>query len=211
MRNKIIHATMQEQFWQGDGGDQYHDRNPLSVERAEVFFRSIQHTSDAMETALIYVGSILEPGAGIGTNLAALKRIYPAASRTGIEINAKAHRCLIGNADEAILGSVPETELDQKFDLVLTKGWLIHIPPERIERAYQYLYEHTNRYILICEYFSPRLEPVPYHGETGLLWKGPYAYDLMDKYAMKLIGYGFWSSRDDYPQDDINWFLLEKK
>ena len=194
----------QEQYWQGEGGDQYHERNPLSRGRARVFFQHVLRSVG-------YLRSILEPGAGIGTNLAALKSIYPFVYRAGIEINAKAYRCLRENCDRALQGSVLEIKMEDKFDLVLTKGWLIHIPPENIDAAYQFLYEHTNKYILICEYFSPRLEPVPYHGEPGLLWKGPYAYDLMDRYGMKLVGYGFWSSRDEYPQDNINWFLLERQ
>ena len=54
---------------------------------------------------------------------------------------------------------------------------------------------------------------VTYRGEKNKLFKRDFAGELMDQYPdLKLIGYGFKYKRDNnFPQDDMTWFLLEKQ
>ena len=53
---------------------------------------------------------------------------------------------------------------------------------------------------------------VNYRGNSDRLFKRDFAGELMDRYPLRLIAYGFSYHRDNYfPQDDSTWFLLEKK
>jgi pseudaminic acid biosynthesis-associated methylase len=96
-------------------------------------------------------------------------------------------------------------------NLAFTKGVLIHINPEELEKVYENLYNLSNRYILVCEYYNPSPVVVPYRGNENRLFKRDFAGELIDKFNLRLIDYGFIYHRDNYfPQDDLTWFLLEK-
>jgi spore coat polysaccharide biosynthesis protein SpsF len=194
----------QETTWQGEFGNAYHDRNHPMAENSRVFFRKVLAKATN-------IGSVLELGAGDGINLSTINELYPHCWTAGVEINAKAHAQLLQRADCAILGSVFEVDIEEQFDLVLTKGWLIHVPPEQIKEAYRIIYEHSKKYILLCEYFSPVPCLVNYRGEVGLLWKRDFAGDMLDAYPdLILVDYGFWYNRDEHPQDNLNWWLLSR-
>jgi pseudaminic acid biosynthesis-associated methylase len=98
-----------------------------------------------------------------------------------------------------------------RFDVTMTRGLLIHIPPEDLPAAYEALYEHSKRWIIIAEYYSPTPREIDYRGEKGKLWARDFAGDMLSRWpGLKLVDYGFVSRRDANPQDDINWWLLEK-
>jgi spore coat polysaccharide biosynthesis protein SpsF len=82
---------------------------------------------------------------------------------------------------------------------------LIHVSPQKLGTVYEKLYSVSRRYILVCEYYNPSPVSVTYRGD--------FAGELLDRYAdLALIDYGFVYSRDPaFPQDDITWFLMEKK
>ena len=98
-------------------------------------------------------------------------------------------------------------------DLALIKGVLIHINPEMLNTVYDKLYKASKRLILICEYYNPSPVAIPYRGHSDRLFKRDFAGEMLDKYsALRLIDYGFSYHRDPaFPQDDINWFLMEKR
>jgi spore coat polysaccharide biosynthesis protein SpsF len=53
---------------------------------------------------------------------------------------------------------------------------------------------------------------VNYRGNENRLFKRDFAGELINKFDMNLIDYGFTYHRDKhFPQDDLTWFLLEKK
>jgi spore coat polysaccharide biosynthesis protein SpsF len=194
----------QEALWQGDFGAEYTARQRHDLHGTQIFF------SRALTDAVLPIKDILEFGAGSGHNLAALRKLYK-AHLTGVEINEKACEDLSLAADTTVHGSILDFAWGAQWDLVFTKGLLIHIHPENIPAALKSLYSCSRKYILICEYHSPRYETVLYRGEEMALWKGPYAEQMLDTYPdLALIDYGFWSRRDPFPQDDINWWLLEK-
>jgi pseudaminic acid biosynthesis-associated methylase len=74
------------------------------------------------------------------------------------------------------------------------------------------MYRAATRYLLVAEYYSPKPVEIPYRGHTGKLFKRDFAGELLDRYpALRLVDYGFVYHRDSlFPQDDTNWFLLEK-
>lgn len=73
--------------------------------------------------------SILEVGAGAGATLKWLKRFYPTAETTGVEMNPALLDELKRNADLAIIGPVDEIIVQLKnYDLILLLDVLEHLP-----------------------------------------------------------------------------------
>ena len=103
--------------------------------------------------------------------------------------------------------------LEKKFDLVFTKGVLIHINPKNLKKIYNKLYSYSKQYILLAEYYNPTPVSVLYRGHKGKLFKRDFAGDMLNIYRdLSLVKYGFCYHKDKMaPQDDINWFLLKKK
>jgi spore coat polysaccharide biosynthesis protein SpsF len=54
---------------------------------------------------------------------------------------------------------------------------------------------------------------VSYRGHADRLFKRDFAGEMMDMYPdLFLVDYGFAYRRDpSFPQDDISWFLMEKR
>ena len=65
----------------------------------------------------------------------------------------------------------------------------------------------------IAEYYNPTPVEVKYRGHDGRLFKRDFAGEMLDRFPdLKLVDYGFNYHRDhNFPQDDGNWFLLEKR
>lgn len=157
---------------------------------------------------------ILEVGANIGLNLRAIGQLLPNASMTAVEINEKAaDACRKVGRTDVFTGSIFDFNTDKKFDLTFTKGVLIHINPNRLTEVYEMLYAYSRRYILICDYYNPSPVEVSYRGNSDRLFKRDFAGEMMDMHKdLELIGYGFIYHRDNnFPDDDQNWFLLEKR
>jgi len=221
----------QEALWAGEFGNAYTQRNNLAVVNAREFFHKALNRAGN-------IGSIIEFGANVGTNISALRWLYPGAKMHGVEINESACEKLNVVSDgcwnESILtfagqdgpsfydenvgrGGVFIPDPTKRFgwiepwDLTLVKGLLIHIAPDDLPKAYQALYQASARYILIAEYYSPRMQSIEYRGEKDALWEGPYAEQMLDMFPdLKCIDYSFHWKRDTFPQDDITAFLLEK-
>jgi spore coat polysaccharide biosynthesis protein SpsF len=74
------------------------------------------------------------------------------------------------------------------------------------------MYNLSNKYILIAEYYSRDVREINYRSFENKLFKRDFCGEIMDKYKdLKLVDYGFVYHRDNkHPLDDISWFLLEK-
>lgn len=203
------YKTEQEIFWAGQFGDEYINRNSnqaLVASNIAMFSKILESIS--------HVESIIEFGANIGLNLIALKSLLPKVELSAIEINKKAVLELqklekINIYHKSILDFIPEC----KRDFVLIKGVLIHLDPNYLQDVYDKLYQTSNRYICIAEYYNPVPVEVPYRGNKGKLFKRDFAGEMLDKFSdLHLIKYGFVYHRDhSFPQDDTTWFLLEKR
>jgi pseudaminic acid biosynthesis-associated methylase len=202
-------STDQEAFWAGDFGDQYLARNTgqhLVSANLALFSRILSRASA--------VTSILELGANIGNNLQALRQLLPGVKLSAVEINAKAAEQLAKIPDVKVMNqSLLEFEPNQTHDMSLSKGVLIHIAPQRLPDAYDRLYRASHRYVCLVEYYNPTPVAVPYRGNDDRLYKRDFAGEMLDRYPdLELVDYGFSYHRDrNFPQDDANWFLLEKK
>lgn len=205
----MSYQTQQEEFWAGEFGNEYSRRNTGS----ELLASNLVFFAKALARAA-RPASCIEFGANIGMNLRALRLLYPAQEQHAIEINAAA----VAELATVIPGrniqrkSILEFAPDRVWDLVLIKGVLIHINPESLPTVYDALHGATGRYLLVCEYYNPTPLTVPYRGHADRLFKRDFCGELLERFkSLRLIDYGFAYRRDpDFPQDDINWFLMEK-
>jgi pseudaminic acid biosynthesis-associated methylase len=201
--------TEQEAFWAGEFGNEYIQRNQgdaLVAANLGLFVKALSITRS--------VNSCIEFGANIGLNLKALKLLFPAQEQYAVEINANAASELTRVIPPSNLyrTSILEFNPERTWDLVLIKGVLIHINPEMLPQVYDKLEAACRRYLLVVEYYNPVPVAVTYHGHTDRLFKRDFAGEIMDRHShMRLVDYGFVYRRDpNFPQDDANWFLLEK-
>ena len=187
--------------WAGEFGDQYHERN-LGAPSSLALFADILGSTDN-------INSVIEFGAGGGRNLNAIGRLLPKAELTGVEMNLNAVESMQQLPDiHTVHGSIFDWG-DPVYDLTLTSGLLIHIDPAHLGLAYDILYQRSKRYICLIEYYNPTPVEVPYRG--GILWKRDFAGEMMDVYGLKLVDYGFAYHRDTFKQNDVTWFLMEKR
>jgi spore coat polysaccharide biosynthesis protein SpsF len=209
MKTSSAFATAQEEFWAGEFGTEYMRRNAADSHLAA--------NVALLERALRRAGEIadcIEFGANVGINLRALQMLRPGVIQHAVEINRAAAEQLttVIPAENVQRMSVLDFEPVRTFDLVLSKGMLIHINPDHLGKAYRTLYRSARRYILICEYYNPAPVGVDYRGFKDRLFKRDFCGDMLDAYPdLKLLDYGFVYRRDPaHPQDDVTWFLMEK-
>ena len=204
------YCTEQEKFWAGEFGTDYISRNQgdaLLASNLDFFAKALRGVRE--------VKTCIEFGANIGMNLKALKLLHPGFEQFGIEINAEAAEQLANviPAENVHHASILEFQPDRVWDLVLIKGVLIHINPEKLPHVYDKLVTASSRYLLVAEYYNPAPVAISYRGHTDRLFKRDFAGEIMDRYPqMRLVDYGFVYRRDpNFPQDDITWFLMEKQ
>ena len=199
--------TSQELFWESDFGQKFHQRiDTEQYLRSNInFFKEILSFCNG-------INSITELGAGAGNNLKAINKINNNIKLNALEMFDAAYKILTQiDFINSTKGSIFDDFQMEKSDLVFTKTVLIHLNPDKLEIAYEKLYNLSNKYILIAEYFNPTPISVNYRGNDDVLFKRDFAKEIMNKYNLEIIKYGFiWSQDSMYPLDDINWFLLKK-
>ena len=202
------YKTEQEKFWATDFGNEYLKRNEgeeLIASNIALFSKILRSTPN--------IKSVAELGCNIGLNLSALNRIHKKFDIRGYEINPMAAKVA---ADQTLAEIVNTTiteplAIDKKFDLTFTKGVLIHINPDKLNTVYENLYALSSRYIMVCEYYNPSPVSIEYRGHQERLFKRDFAGELISKYKLRLLDYGFNYHQDSYyTNDDTTWFLLEK-
>lgn len=205
-----MYKTDQEKFWANEFGTEYIERNQgeqLLASNLNFFSKALQQAGR--------IESCIEFGANIGMNLKALQLLYPSIKLNAIEINENAAN-ILGNfigRDNVYNGSIFEHTEESKVQLSLIKGVLIHINPNMLQKVYEQLYNCSEKFILIAEYYNPTPVALNYRGHEDRLFKRDFAGEFLDKYKdTELIDYGFSYRRDPaFPQDDITWFLIKKK
>jgi pseudaminic acid biosynthesis-associated methylase len=202
--------TEQEGFWAGDFGTEYIQRN----QGEQLLASNLNFFTKALAAAR-RIESCIEFGANIGMNLKALKLLYPGILAQGVEINAEAARQLaeVIPAKAVHHVSILDFEPAAPVDLALIKGVLIHLNPEVLPAVYDKLVNATARYLLVAEYYNPSPVAIAYRGHSDRLFKRDFAGEIMARHpALALVDYGFAYRGDPvYPQDDITWFLMEKR
>ena len=198
----------QEDFWAGSFGKEYIDRNRDEKLLASnfVFFSNIFSKMSKLPKTCI------ELGANIGMNVFPIKTLLPTAEITGVEINKEACVELEKTGCNVINKSILELEAKQTYELVLLKGVLIHQNPDFLLKTYNKIYSLSSKWIIIAEYFNPTPTEMSYRGHKDRLFKRDFAGELLNQFKnLELVANGFSYHGDVFPQDDINWFLIEKK
>lgn len=201
--------TEQEAFWAGEFGDHYIGRNPGAKEmgaRLALFARIMARTSGVV--------SALELGANIGNNLKVLHQMFPALELAAVEINGKAVSALQDWGKARVFhDSLLDFKPDRQYDLSFVSGVLIHINPESLPQVYALLHQSSRRYLCLIEYYNPTPVEVPYRGHGGKLFKRDFAGEMRGLYPdLSLLDYGFvYHGDENFPLDDLTWFLLEKR
>ncbi len=131
---------------------------------------------------------------------------------SAIEVNARACKELRAQGVPARQGSFLEVPALDQYDLAMSLGVLIHISPEDLPRAYEFLYRSSQKLILLAEYYSPFPVEVNYRGMAGAMCKRDFAGDMLDIYPdLQVKDVGFIYRRQAEGNDDLTWFLLEKR
>ena len=201
-------STDQENFWAGEFSTGYLQRNQgesLIFSNINLFSKILKNTAGVI--------TIAEFGCNIGLNLQALNRINKTYQMRGYEINQQAASVATDLNIAEIVNDTIVNQLDdsRRFDLTFTKGVLIHINPDKLAAVYDNLYRLSSRYILVCEYYNPSPVSISYRGNDDRLFKRDFAGEMIDRFNLKLIDYGFNYKRDMYhTNDDTTWFLMEK-
>lgn len=202
-------STEQEAFWAGQFGSDYISRNS----EPELLASNLNFFTSALKSAS-KINSCIEFGANIGLNLRALKLLFPKMEQCAVEINPDAAFQLRQwmEDEQVFCGPLNDYQPTAKFDLVLFKGVLIHIHPDHLRQVYEKAFAASGRYILFCEYYNPSPVMIPYRGHSDRLFKRDFCGEMLERFPeLELRDYGFAYHRDEsFPQDDINWFLMEK-
>lgn len=196
-----------EEFWKGKFGDDYTDRNDY-----ELMPSVIRTWSSILEKLSLKVESVFEFGANSGINLDAIKLLLPYVRTYGVEINKYASEKAQKKGHNVVNASFYDLDFKEKYDLAFTYTVLIHVPPDNLNEIYKNLFEASNKYILICEYFSREPEDVTYRGFQNKLYKRDFASDFWKIYPdLELIDYRFfWRNDNNFKEDDVTYFLFKK-
>ncbi len=203
------YKTEQEQFWAGDFGNEYINRNMQNEflpGRLALFANVLRRTNK--------IASVIEFGSNVGHNIIALQSLLPKAELSAIEINKTAADALAEIQGLKIYQqSILDFQPDYLRDLVFTSGVLIHINPNELNSVYDLLFSTSRRYICLIEYYNSTPIEISYRGHRNKLFKRDFAGEMLDKFpSLQLVDYGFVYHRDNcFPLGDGTWFLLEKR
>ena len=214
-----LQHTQQEDFWSGDFGREYTDRNSRPLEEWNAFYRDLYgHTKLEMNAEFLgdlpREARILEVGCNTGMQLVGLQ----AAGFTnlyGVELQGYA----VEKARDFVRGvnilqgsgfDLPFK--DNYFDVTCTNGVLIHIAPDDLPRIMGEMVRCSGRYIMGYEYYAPETTPIKYRGNDGFLWKTDFAQVFLNNFPeLRLVKqnlYPYINDAERGNQDVV--YLLEK-
>ena len=207
--NKKNTLNEQEQFWSKTYAGDYIKKNSSFDLKKGI------EAWNKMSLKIPNIKNILECGCSIGKNLNCLNRVFPQAKKSIIEISKPAYDHVLKtyNIKNAYNGSIISSNFSlNSFDLVFTMGVLIHISPKNLIANMKKMYDYSNKYILIGEYFNRQPTTIMYQGLSNKLFKCDFGKIFINNFNVKLIDYGFlWGHLyDNAGFDDITWWLFEK-
>ena len=209
--------TKQVDFWKGNFGKDYTDRNTHSAEDWDDFYKK-QWGVTKIEMNNSFIGhlpkdiKILEVGCNTGMQLNGLQRmgfenIYGIELQAYAVEQAKKHTRNIN----IICGSGFDLPFkDNYFDLVCTNGVLIHISPTDLPKIMGEIFRCSKKHIMGFEYYSKEITEINYRGNSNYLWKADYATLFTQQFSdLKLL------KKEMYPyvENPTNvdcMYLLEK-
>ena len=177
MSDSLKINEFQRDFWKGEFGNSYADRN-ISVEETNQMYK--ERTGITFEDVFKKIFSnidknakILELGCNVGLKLSILQKLG-FTNLTGVEINEKAFKIAKKNYPNIKFHNSSIEEFNsngEQFDLVYTSGVLIHINPKALPEIIKKIISLSKEYIFDSEYYSDKLVEVNYRGHEETLWK----------------------------------------
>lgn len=190
------------EFWKGDFGKAYTERNRVDVQTRVPFWRLMLERTRAQ--------SVLEVGCNAGWNLLAMKALDKDLDLVGVDLNAHAledaERAGIQNVHVMHGADVGEC-WPAGFDLVFTAGVLIHVPTENLGAVMRSIAEASRRYVVAVEYAAIKEEAVEYRGHQDRLWRRPFGL-LYEDAGLRLVDTGFLSKESGF--DSCTYWLMER-
>ncbi|MEY4747476.1 MAG: hypothetical protein RLZZ416_525 [Candidatus Parcubacteria bacterium] len=175
--------TQQLEYWKGNAGKQYTDRNPQSIDEENEAYQkqygiSRTEMNEQFLAGIDRTARILEVGANIGLQLEILRQ-SGFSNLLGIEPGAYAVRQSRRIHPEVGILEGSGFDLpfkDGHFDLVYTSGVLIHVAPDDLPDMLREIYRVSRLYIWGFEYYAPQpTQIVSEHYQGNLLWKRDFA------------------------------------
>jgi len=184
--------TQQIEFWSGEFGKRYTNRNALSYEMLnQLYLNYYGITRRQMNDIFLYQVpkeiNVLEVGCNTGIQLQALEK-GGFKNLFGIELQSYAISFVKKHAPNTNALQASGFEIpfkDNSFDLVFTSGVLIHISPSNLEQIMKEIYRCSSRYIWGFEYFATTPSEIAYRGYQNVLWKADFA-SLFQEYCPSL-------------------------
>ena len=143
--------------------DKYTDDNKNNIfERLPDFFYNVAIT--------LGVSSICEAGCNVGNNLSSMPTTL---SVSGFDLNEYALQTTKSRYPnfDLKLGNILDIPFpDNSFDLVFTRGVLIHIPEKDLDGAMQELMRISKKWIFNLEYFGEDEKMINWKRGDDLLW-----------------------------------------
>lgn len=182
--------TKQMKEWMGAFGEEYTDRNALTLKEMNELYRKCCGITRT-ELNKLFVGDlarsikILEVGSNIGNQLLLLQKLG-FKSLYGIEINTYAVEFSKSRTENIniVQGSAFDIPFkDSYFDLAFTSGLLIHIAPSDIEVVMQEIHRCSRDYIWGFEYYADKYTEIVYRGKKNLLWKANFPRLYLDLFG----------------------------
>lgn len=207
-----MNKTAQLEFWRGEFGQAYTDRNignPANLQARVAMWAAILDKMVGKPPE-----SILEVGSNVGNNLRALRALTN-ATFYAVEPIQKAREKLVADgvvdAARAFDNSASKIDLaDDTVDMAFTNGVLIHIHPRDLKASCAEMYRVSRRYIVCIEYFSDKEETIAYRGHEDVLFRRDFGAFWMDNFPkLGLLGYGFCWKRAT-GMDNLTWWVFQK-
>jgi pseudaminic acid biosynthesis-associated methylase len=188
-----MNTTVQENFWSGDFGKEYTDRNKWSSDEdwdriyLETWGMTKLEINNKVLKDLPRDIKILEVGCNYGAQLRGLQRMG-FKNLYGVELQSYAveesKRAFSGL--NIITGSGFELPFkDGYFDLVCTNGVLIHISPKDHFGFMKEINRCSNKFIMGWEYYNQEIKELNYRDNQGFMWKADFA-GIYKKYFLHL-------------------------
>ena len=199
----------QQNFWANDYAEDYIKKNSQfdRLLGTEVWQKMLAKTDE--------IESVLECGCNIGRNIGLLSEVLPMAKVSIIEISKPAFDFCTQHyeIDQAFNDSIEQVNFEKTFNLVFVMGVLIHIYPDNLLKVMHKIYDFSNKYILLGEYFNRTPMMLKYQGKEDKLFKRDFGRLFIENFSVTLVDYGFlWGHiYDSAGFDDITWWLFEKK
>lgn len=213
---KISNNNLQLNIWESNFGQEYTDRNNLSLNDLEKLYKNNYGvTRTALNTLFLdkldYSKKILEIGSNFGIQLLCLQRMG-FQNLYGIEpqeyaVHLSKKRTKNINIIRGNVFDVPFK--DNFFDIVFTSGVLIHIHPKNIKKALKEIYRCSCEYIWGFEYYSEKYTELEYRGQKEALWKANFPKIYQDIFPdIKIVKVKFLKYQEN---DNIDVMFLLKK